>query len=177
MTKHIIGLTVFSFIVGVSAIVYALFNVPEIVPVSEVITTSAPHYSMKNSCRTKSKSYKNHSIKIKQAVLDLQTKQFSLELATPDIDEQIALLFISKDSNGTRYITTEYVNNTFAHNGVLRYSSSYNWLNKRKSHENLYVLAIFESDTVQTRTESIDNELPPNFYLDKAVPVTVDYGK
>ena len=179
MTKHIIGLTLFSFIVGASAIVYALFNIPEIVQVSEVVTTSAPHYNVKNSCRTKSKSYKNNSIKIKQAVLDLQTKQFVWELATPDRNEEIALHFFSKDANGTRYITTERINNKFSYNGVLKVSDSYGWLNRRNSHENLYVVAQFDSDAVNysENYQVYGNKFQPKFDARKAAAVTVDYGK
>lgn len=180
MTKHIIGLALFSFIVGVSAIVYALFNVPEIVPVYEVINISAPQYApvKRTGCKM-NRASKINAIEIKQAVLDLQTKQFSWELATPDIDEQIALHFFSKDSSGTRYITTEYINNTFSYNGILRYSSSYNWLNKRKSHENLYVTAQFESELTNYNEphQYHINTSQPKFDARKATAVTIDYGK
>ncbi len=36
MKKHIVGLAIFSFIVSAAAIVYAIFNVPEVIPVSVV---------------------------------------------------------------------------------------------------------------------------------------------
>ena len=164
MKKHIIGLALFSFIDSAAAVIYALFPVPEIAPVSEVITVSVPQYNVKRSCRMKLKMNKIPSIEVRQAVLDLQTRQFNWELATPDIDEPIALHFFSNDDKGTRYITTEQINNKFSHNGILKFSNSYGWLNKRKSYENLYVIAQFDSEAVNysENYQVYGNKFQPN---------------
>ncbi len=177
MKKHIIGLALFSFIVSVAAIVYAFFNVPEIVPVAEVITVSAQQsVPVRYSCKMKRS---NRSVEIRQAVLDLQTKQFNWELATPEIDEPIALHFFSNDDKGTRYITSEQINNKFSHNGVLRFSNSYSWLNKRKSYENLYVIAQFDSEATNysENYQVYGNKFQPKFDAAKATAVTIDYGE
>lgn len=178
MKKHILGLALFSFIVSAAAIVYGFFNVPKIVPVAEVITVSVPQYEVKRSCRGKLKLNKTASIEIRQAVLDLETKQFNWELATPEIDQPIALHFFSNDDKGALYITSEQINNKFSHNGILKFSNSYSWLNKRKSHENLYVIAQFDSDATNysENYQVYGNKFQPKFDAAKATAVTVDYG-
>jgi len=179
MKKHILGLALFSFIVSAAAVVYAFFNVPEIVQVSEVITVSEPQYvPTRTSCKMRS-TPKNNSIKIEQAVLNLQTKQFNWELATPDREEAIALHFFSKDAGGTRYITSEQINNKFSHNGVLKFSDSYRWLNKRDSYENLYVIAQFDSEVINysENFQVYGDRFQPKFDAAKATAVTIDSGK
>jgi len=180
MKKHIIGLTLFSFIVSAAAIVYAIFNVSAIPVVSEVIVDSSPQYvpAERTHCKMRRES-KVNSIEIRQAVFNTQTKQISWELATPDVDEPVELLFFLKDGEGTRFIASERINNKFSYNGVLRYSSSYDWLNKRQSPANLYVMARFESE-MKNYTENFQvygNKFQPKFDAAKATAVTVDYGK
>ena len=176
--KHIIGLSLFSFIVSATAIVYALFNVPEITPVYELVSTPQYVPAERIHCKMK-KNSTAASVEIKQAVLNLQTKQFNWEFLTPDTDGAIALYFFSKDSNGTRYITSEQVNNKFSYNGALRYSSSYDWLNKRKSYDNLYVMVQFESEAENHSDDSriYIEKVRPYFDPAKAIAVTIDYGE
>ena len=176
MKKHILGLALFSFIVSAAALVYAFFNVPEIVPVSEIITVSASQTIPASRINCQKLQFK--SVKVNQAVLDLQTKQFNWELATPDIDEPIALHFFSNDDKGTRYITTEQINNKFSHNGILKFSNSYGWLNKRKSYENLYVIAQFDSEAANysENYQVYGNKFQPKFDAATATAVTVNYG-
>ncbi len=176
--KHIIGLALFSFIVSAAAVVYALFNVPEIVPVYEIVLTPQYVPAQRTHCKMK-KNTKINSIEVRQAVLDLQTKQFNWELSAPDVDEPIALHFFSKDNRGTRYIASEQVADTFSRNGVLRFSDSYEWLNKRKSYENLYVIAQFasEAENYSENYQVYDNKFQPKFDAAKATAVTVDYGE
>jgi hypothetical protein len=181
MKKHIIGLTLFSIIVGTAIFIYGMFNVVNVEEEVFVITNTQTYPTTK-SCRKFKEELKDSNLNklmVKQAVLNLQTKQFNWELATPDIDEPIALHFFSKDGNGTRYITSEQINNKFSHNGILRYSSSYNWLNKRKSYENLYVIAQFKSDAVNysENYQVYGNKFQPKFDASKATAVTVDYGE
>lgn len=178
MKKHIFGLALFSFIVSATVVVYAIFNVPEIVRVYEVV--SIPQYveTERTYCNKREK-VKINSIEIKQAVLGLQTKQFNWELATPDGNKLIALHFFSKDASGTRYITSEQINNKFSHNGVLKFSDSYSWLNKRNSYKNLYVIAQLDSEGVYhyENYQAYGNGFQPKFDAAKATAVTLDYGK
>jgi hypothetical protein len=137
---------------------------------------------MPNSCWKMKQALKERNIgklTVKQAVFDLQTKQFSWELATPEIDEPIALHFFSNDEKGARYITTEQINNKFSHNGFLKFSDSYGWLNKRKSYENLYVIAQFDSEmkNYSENYQVYGNKFQPKFDPAKATAVTVDYGE
>jgi hypothetical protein len=137
---------------------------------------------MPNSCWKMKQASKGTSVSklaVKQAVFDLQTKQFNWELTVPDIDEPVALHFFSNDEKGARYITSERIHSKFSHNGFLKFSNSYVWLNKRKSFENLYVIAQFDSE-MKNRSENYQinsNEFQPKFDAAKATPVTVDYDE
>ena len=184
MKKHIIGLALFSFIVTTAAVIYGFLSFPKIIPVP------APQYSPASaptSCwkmKRERKELKSNSIEVKQAVFDTETRQFNWELETPNKNEPIELHFFIKDEKGTRYITSEQVTNEqvtnkLSHNGILRFSNSYDWLNKRRSFENLYVIAQFESDATNYNEnfQVYGNKFQPKFDAMKATAVTVDYGK
>jgi hypothetical protein len=183
MKKHVLGLGLFSFIVITAVFVYSIFNVTHVEEVF-VIKNIEPYesYPMPNSCWKMKQASKGTSVSklaVKQAVFDLQTKQFNWELTVPDIDEPVALHFFSNDEKGARYITSERIHSKFSHNGFLKFSNSYVWLNKRKSFENLYVIAQFDSE-MKNRSENYQinsNEFQPKFDAAKATPVTVDYDE
>ena len=182
MKKHVLGLGLFSFIVITAGFIYSMFSVAKVEEII-VIKNIEPResYPMPNSCwkmKQVSKGTNIGKLTVKQAIFDLQTKQFNWELATPDIDEPIALHFFSNDDKGARYITSEQINNKFSHNGILKFSSSYGWLNKRKSHENLYVIAQFDSEAVNysENYQVYGNKFQPRFDAAKATAVTVNYG-
>ena len=183
MKKHIIGLALFSFIVGAAAIVYGFLNFPRIIPVPapEYISTTTTTTSPTSCWRMKRahKEFRANSIEVRQAVLNLPTKQFNWELATPESSEPIELHFFIKDEKGTRYITTQQVKNKFSNDGVLRFSDSYDWLNKRKSFDNLYVIAQFESEATNYNEnyQVYGNKFQPKFDPLKATAVTVDFGE
>ncbi len=174
MKKHIIGLALFSFIVSAAAIVYALFNVPEIVSIS------APQYipAKKTHCKMR-REFKINSIEIRQAVLNWHTEQFDWELAIPEIDEPIVLHFFSVGHRGTWYIASEKVSNTSHRNGLLQFRSSYDWLDKLQANQSLYVTAQFDSEAVNysENYQVYDDKFQPKFDTAKAVPVTIDYDK
>lgn len=175
--QHIIGLTLFAFIVSATAVICAFFNVPEVTPVFEVKNSPVPPtVSTRYACQTKRWS---RSIEVKQAVFDWQTKQFNWELATPAVDEMIELHFFSNDGKNVSYITSERVNSKFSYNGFLKFSNSYSWLDKLSSPENLYVIAQFESEmkNYSENYQAYGNRLAPKFDAAKATAVTVDYGK
>jgi hypothetical protein len=183
MKKHVLGLGLFSFIVITAGFIYSMFSAANVEEVF-VIKNIEPYesYPMPNSCwkmKHASKETNVGKLTVKQAVFDLQTKQFNWELTAPDIDEPIALHFFSNDENGARYITSERIHNKFAHNGFLKFSNSYSWLNKRKSFENLYVIAQFDSE-MKNQSENYQvhgSDFQPKFDAARATAVTVDYGE
>ena len=181
MKKHIIGLALFSIIVGTAIFIYGMFNVVNVEEEVFVMTNTQTYPTTKSCWKMKQESRESNlnKLMVRQAVFDLQSKQFNWELATPNTNEPIALHFFSKDGSGTHYITSEQINNKFSHNGNLRYSSSYNWLNKRQSYENLYVIAQFESDAVNysENYQVYGNKFQPKFDASKATAVTINYGK
>ena len=172
MKKHIFGLAVFSLIVGAAAFIYAMFNV---VNVEEVfVVTNNQTHPIKSCWKMKQESEKFivNSVKVNQAILNLQTKEFSWEIATPETDSPISLHFFSKDGGRTRYITTEIVNDRFSRNGLLKFNNTYQWLNKRKSFNNLYVIA--DSDSL---FEIYGEDYKPKFDAIKATAVTINHGE
>lgn len=179
MKKHIVGLALFGFIVTSVAVIYGFLSFPKITPVP------APQYnptSSPTSCwkmKRERKEPKANSIEVRQAVLDMPTKQFNWELALPESNESIELHFFVKNDKETRYLTTEQVKNKLSNNGVLKFSNSYDWLNKRKSFDNLYVIAQFESEATNysENFQVYGNKFQPKFDAMKATAVTVDYGK
>ncbi len=145
MKKHIIGFTLFSIIVGTAAFVYAMFNV---VNVEEVFAPAyTPTYQGK-SCWKMKRDLKESNVGspvIRQAVLDLRTKQLNWELTAPQTNSKIALHFFVKDEDGTRYINSVIAPESGFENGVIKATSSYLWLDNLDSYENLYVIAEFTS--------------------------------
>jgi hypothetical protein len=182
MKKHILGLALFTIIVGAAAIVYGFLNVPQIIPVPAPQYISTTTTTLKTSCwrmKRAHNEFRANSIEVRQAVLDVPTKQFNWELALPESNEPIELHFFVKNDKETRYITSEQVKNKFSNNGELKFSDSYDWLNKRKSLDNLYVIAQFESEATNYNEnfEVYGDKFQPKFDVNKATAVTVDYGK
>lgn len=183
MKKHIIGLTLFSFIVSAAAIVYAVFNVPKIVPVAPMrfVVAERTHCKMKRAA--------NHSQVdlpvVTQAVFDLKTKQLNWELAAPlssgsntSIDfsgagSKIALHFFVKNKNGTRYLNSVLAPGlATSENLVIKGSGSYEWLDNLNSYENLYVTA--ESTSWK---KFQDKTVQPEFDAEKATSVLLYSGE
>ncbi len=183
MKKHIIGLTLFSFIVSAAAIVYAVFNVPEIVQVAaqRYVVAERTHCKMK---RAVDNSQADSPV-VTQAVFDLKTKQLNWELVAPlssdskiavsfsDADSKIALHFFVKNKNGTRYLNS-VLTPSFAtpENFVIKSSGSYEWLDNLDSYENLYVTA--ESTSWK---KFHDKTVQPKFNAEKATSVLLYSGE
>ncbi len=175
MKKHIIGLTLFSFIVSAAAVVYAFFNVPEIIPVSEVVAVSAPQYVpvQRNHCKMRrqlEESEVNSSI-ITQAVFNMKTKKLSWNLVSADSDYPTLLHFFVKDEKGLRQIPSLYVEYA-EKDGELNFSESYGNLSRISPRANLYLIA----DT-NSYLYSGDLKRVVEFDSSKAIPVIIDYGK
>ena len=182
MKKHVFGLLIFGLIVSAAAIVYAVFNVSEIIPVFEMVSVSDQQDSAPTSCwrmNRGSNQSKTNSIEIRQAVLNLSNKQFNSELAVPARNEPIALHFFAQSGKDVRYITSEIVENDYSTGGTLKFSNIYGWMGHLKSLENLYVIAQFKSDAENYKEnyQVTGNKFHPKFDAAKAVPVTLDYGE
>ena len=172
MKKHIIGFTIFSIIVGTAAFIYAMFN---IVNVEEVFTPAyTPAYQGK-SCWKMKQDLKESNVDspvVRQAVLDLKTKQLNWELAAPQTKSKIALHFFIKDENGTRYINSALAPESGFENGVIKATSSYLWLDNLDSYKNLYVVAEFTS---WSNYQNKNN--PPKFDSGRATSVLLYSGE
>jgi len=173
MKKHIIGFALFSFIVGTTAFIYAMFNIVRVVEVPA--PTYSQTYSSKTSgCKMKRQLRESNfgSPVIEQVVFNLKTKQFSWKLAAPETDLPIALHFFVKDDNGTRYITTEQEMSSSLRDENLSFTGSYLPLDNLDSDANLYVIAEF----VPT-SRRYNKNFQPKFDASRATAVSLDYGK
>jgi len=189
MKKHIIGLALFSLIVGTTAFIYAMFNV---VRVEEVpAPTYYQTYSPTKSCwkmKRELRESKFDSPKISQAVFNVKTKQLNWKLDAPAIDAPVVLHFFVKDEKGARYIASEQklssggrsgqvemdkrAIDSGGRDGEVKFTSSYLSLDKLSSYENLYVIAEFFP------TAKIYNKnFQPKFDTERATPVLVDSGQ
>lgn len=177
--KHIIGLTLFSFIVSATAVVYAFFNVPEIVPVSEVTLNPSARYvpAERTHCKMRDGLDRStvNSLTVTQAIFDLKTKQLNWEVITSaaDADSIIALHFFVKNKNGTRYLNSTVAPISMKNENVtLKGTSSPEWLGNLGSYENLYVTA---EHTTWKKLQ--DKTVQPKFDADKATPVLLYSGE
>ena len=158
MKKHIIGLALFSFIVSAAAIVYAIFNVPEIASVAatQYIVAERTHCKMKRAANRSTVD----APMVTQAVFDLKTKQLNWELAAPQRSgSTIALHFFVKDANGTRYLNSAFAPQMGFENGGIKATNSYEWLDRLESYENLYIVPELASwNKYQKRQPKFDAE-------------------
>ena len=172
MKKHVFGLLIFGFIVSAAVVSYAVLNVSDVKEVF-VVTNSETYPEVKSCWRMnkQSKDSNNNSVKINQAVFNLQSKEFSWELATPETNAPIALHFFSKDGKETHYITTDSISGSIARNGLLRFNTTYQWMTKCKTLDNLYVTADFN-----LQYGHYGNNFQPEFDAANATAVTVNHG-
>jgi hypothetical protein len=156
MKKHILGIALFSLIIGSAGIFYSFF---------------ADDYDTYNIVETEVYSYESFDGGfvesqpiIRQAVLDLKTKQINWEFSNRNNKADIALYFYIVDSHGVRYLNSEHTRTTND------FVSSYIWLDNLKSYENLYVIAV---DMNTHRAQSAI----PRFEINKATSVLLYSGK
>lgn len=185
MNKHIIGLIIFSFIVGMSAFIASFFvkmpQMPSIDPVN--VSESRDYiYNGTTSCRKKKRKPRpkaeNEMVfaKVSQAVFNLNKKQLDTQFMLERNDEsvetvKVALHFFVNDKYGVQHISTEYVtlnpNFDLGDKAITTNASSFKWLNKLESRENLYVI----SEVVNSSTGNYNN--PPAFDSYEATAVLV----
>ena len=173
MKRHILGFAVFSFIVGATAIIYAMFNVVNVEKIS--VPAYPERYSSRTACwkmRREAQESNVGSPKIEQAVFNLNTKQFTWRLASPETELPIALHFFVKDADGTRYIGTERAMSSNLRDGTSHFTGSHSWLDNLDSDVNLYVIAEFVP-----AYGSYNKNFQPEFDASKATAVLFDYGR
>ena len=172
MKKHLFGFAIFSLIVGSAIFVSVIFSAPREVTVPAVETVY--ELPVKSSCWKMKREYaKKDSLAVRQAVLDLETKEINFELYVPKTDSPVAMHFFVRDFEGTRYLATELsplLSST--NNGVLGFTKTYSWLKNPDSYQNLYVVP--EQISRRDYELGISN---PKFVEDKAFAVTVNSGK
>jgi hypothetical protein len=183
MNKHIVGLIIFSFIVGISAIIASFFvQMPQIPTLDQVrVSGENPYiYRGHKSCGKKKRKPRPRdyselaSAKVSQAVFDLDKKQLDTEFTierTNDSTEtvNVALHFFVNDRYGVQSIATEFItlnpNFDIGDKAVTTKISSFKWLNNLESRENLYVMP-----EVVTNEYNYTN-YPPTFDSSEATAV------
>lgn len=170
MTKHIVGLILFTFIVGTAAVVSGLFgNTPT--PKKYTVVKSNDKYRVykkkkrKKRCR---KKRRHHHPKLEatvsQALFDNSSNKFitSIKFKNNRYSERdVDLHFFVKDRHGERYIKTETIAvSTYQK----QYVNSFKWMKNFGSRENLYVVP-----TAKTLNDGWT--IPPSFNVNKATPV------
>lgn len=152
MTKHTAGFILFSFIVGVSGIIAAIFV--EIPQPDKVTEFNVPRVESKSRCfKNNYGSYQKSgaTVNVVQAVFNERTGMLDTDLfikrgADSTRNVTVALHFFTKDLKGAKYLATEnyYFKPDFDSRGEASLaipSRSYQWLNNLSSQENLYVVA------------------------------------
>jgi hypothetical protein len=174
MKKHILGIAVFSLIVGVSVFVYCVFAFENVKTdcfpqLQNKIVESVVYNEVGGGGSGGERKI------IKQAVLDLKTKQMNWELYEDRNKQKPVLIhFFSADKNGERFIKTVYAPTAD------EFVSSYDWLDRLGKYENLYVIAEYENvDPNRYSKSSQVKPMPlemPAFEINKAVPILIYSG-
>ena len=165
MKKHILGFAIFSFIIASAVFLKFVFYVPE--------SFDVPSPTVNRSCWKMNREFAKISVPmVRQAVLDLNTKQMNWELKMPDSRGSVALHFFVKNSQGARYLATEFVPYNSSENGIFEFTSSYLWLDKLGAYENLYVVPEQIS-----RSEFRARNFEPDFNENAATSVLLYSGK
>jgi hypothetical protein len=185
MKKHIAGFILFCFVVGTAAFTSEVWRVfwdyGTIAPKREENSYSKIKPIISETEATVGAIDKK-SPTVRQAVFNLNTKQVNIELLFRDdvpAGEKInvKLSYFRNDSKGARFIKSESV-------GLLPESfynrnkdttavvlSSYEWLDKLDSYENLYVIAEFDGKySDELSSESYIKQTTPKFDVSKTIP-------
>lgn len=169
MAKHIVGLILFSFIVGTSAVVAGLFaSAPE----RSRSFSSSKYFSINKRkkrrrrccCRKRRRRMENVSVTITNAEYDLVGHRLATTVSfgegapgKADLD----LHFYVRDEHGTRYLKTETVP---ASTWTQRYVNRFPWLERFGEKRDLYIIP-------QLKTLNNGWTTPPAFDVVRAAPV------
>lgn len=151
MTKHIVGLIIFTLIVGTSAIIAGLFGYVTTSEKTSVQTYNEDYRSYKKKRKKRCRKHrkprpKEVSAMVSQAVFDETNKNLTTEIAFENFFEsegEIDLHFFVQDGFGIQYLKRETIKVSSYENV---YENSFGWLNRLESRENLYVVAKFKPD-------------------------------
>jgi hypothetical protein len=173
MKKHIVGLAVFGFIVGAAAIIYAIFNVQEIIPVAVVTKNDSP--SKPTACwntQRKKGASKLDSPIVAQAVYNIDTKTLRWKLDSTGSDGSTVLYLFSSGEHGLEKIDAFYSAGTSSGERRKDYNLIPDTINGKLSYDaNLYIMA--EAKQKALFSNPIGDTT--NFDPARAIPVTIDY--
>jgi hypothetical protein len=168
MTKHIVGLIIFTLIVGTSAVIAGIFSYITTKPNVDTVTVyeDSGVYKRKKRCRKKRKPRPREiSATVLQATFDAAGKKLTTEIfvSETDVESDLELHFFVKDAYGTQYLKKETITVSSEEN---LYENSFGWLNRLESKENLYIVA-----KVKRAYSRWDYQ--PRFDAEKATPVLI----
>ncbi len=173
MTKHIVGLILFTFIVGTSAIIAGLFYE---VPKANSIKVKKNYYytykkkKKKKRCRKyRRSSAEIVSVNLSQAIFDSSANRLTAKIKYEDSWDSsgvVNLHFFVKDKYGTRFLKTERL---YASTAMDKYTKILDWMGRLDSRENLYVIP-------QVQSDNYDITGYPKFNQFKATPILLKAG-
>ncbi len=178
MTKHIVGLILFSFIVGTSAFVAGLFYGTSDRIASSEIYSRFDRYAGERKKRKKRKCPphrhphfekfwgQSRDVNLVDAAYDSNSQKFNatalFSRGTPE-EFNLDLHFFVKDEFGTRFIKTESL---AASAWTNNYEDEFDWLTRFPQRGELYLMA-------QLRPLDDDTVLAPVFEASKATPLEI----
>lgn len=176
MIKHIVGFVIFSFIIGTSALIAAIFSPAERIVKKVRISRSYDHYSSRKHCKKrKKKKRKRHRVysgqenrgSLVQAVFDTGKKTLRIERDSGVYDTEKgklrALHFYFVEESGAKHVLSRPIPIS---SGVRMSTGWYESLADLVPHGNLYVM-----ETHGDYSEKWNNA--PVFDMNKAVPVLI----
>ncbi|MDH3492828.1 MAG: hypothetical protein OEM82_04710 [Acidobacteriota bacterium] len=141
MAKHIIGMILFSLIVGMSLFVAGVTNHSTSVDVSETYRLGHAKKKRKRKRRKRCHPHRrSFEVTLNQVTFNRNSQMLSASLAPSELEDGIVQLhFFAQDSYGTRFLKTEYLE--FAGEGI-ESSKPTPWLSRIDSEQNIYVMAV-----------------------------------
>ena len=169
MTKHIVGLIIFTLIVGTSVVVASLFGASHAPKTYNCDKYNVKHKVYKKKKRKKKRRHEkrhkrgHYAANMTQAIFDKGSNQLttSLDFKNESFEGVVDFHFFVKDEFGTQYLKKETIK---ASSTQSVYENSFSWLNRLESRENLYVMpiAIYSNRNL---------DYQPRFDVSRATPV------
>lgn len=155
MKKHILGIAIFSLIIGVSVFVYGFF----------VYNTKM---KSKVSAISEYKENVSEQPTISQASLNFKLKKLDIKFEHENFDKPIRLHIYKNDAKNISYLNTFYIRNSSDLYNLTKLTDYYyGWLFNESENNNYYVIAEYESNST-----FFENK-PPMFREHKAHSVLV----
>ena len=155
MTKHIVGLVLFTFIIGTSAVIAGLFGDTPKNMNSFVIGDSHKVYKRKKRRKRRCRKRRERphffqkrliSTGITQAVFDANTGLLTTSHAVKAANRgakrgYLVYHFYVKNEFGTKHVRSERVLRAFKSSNMM---SGFRWLNNQRSKDNLYIISEYK---------------------------------